>query len=363
MNATALHRQVRSDIAVTSIARRPRAIVVTVGEKLEHYTELYHSLQCSTISIDTTSIKLQEPTELAISITRETARLVRMAQLSEMGMGQHVPVLIHVMGSSGVKLIEALEQQVEERGLLNTKVARVPPPRFSGKHFNMNESARSLFTNETDPMSSDDEDDDSNCDESSVVGEVSPLLYTRPMLQRQSLHQRAQRHLPCSPPSVHRIDVERTAISFQQASNPNRLALERDVHTFSSHLSMMLWDMPPPCKIWSLKAILTRILVFLLFLWRCIQQWALGVRLQCANPRIAGLSLTRQHALAYVNDQDDSAKCILQQANVVLWTKLHGTRKQHGAEYVRFVRQALDRISSLPSDDSDDDGFSSDEED
>jgi len=352
MKATTLHRQKRSDVAVTSITRRPRAIVVILGEKLDHYTDLYHSLQCSTVSVET--IQPQHVvSELAVSVSRETARLVRMAQLSEMGMG-NVPVMIHVMGSSGGSLVEELEKQV--RLVLGDDVPYLPP-RSSTKTFNMNASTRSLFTTETDPMSSDDEDDESSHE---CIIETSPLS-ARPVLQR--LSPQPVRRRPRAMPSVHRIDMERTGVTLQHASNPEDRAYRRDLELFCSHLSMMLWDMPPPSQGWTMLKAVARIFMFLVFLWNCIQQWLFGCSSQGAIPQeLAGLSLARQHALMYVDDRDESVKCLLRETSLIMDRKLNGSRKQHGAEYVAFVQQALDRISSQPTEDDEDEGWSSDEE-
>jgi hypothetical protein len=355
MNATALHRQVGSDVAVTSITRRPRAIVVILGDEvLDDYTELYHKLQCSTISIKSAS-NSHEMSEWATSVSRETARLVRMAQLSEMGMG-NVPVLLHVLGDTGRCLVEALEQQVHS-------LDRLPMP--CGKKlssFHMNASTRSLFTHETDPMSSDDEDDgdESSHEEDSTRGTIDtfPLSSTPPSPSR------LVRRLSSSP-SIHRIDMDRTGVSLHHAPNPEERAHQRDFELFCSHVSMMLWDMPPPSRKSGRTVVdlLARVVVWLLvFIYKCIQQWVFPMTTSLSKQHeVPGLSLSHQHALAYVNDKDETVQCLLQEANVVLQTRLYGTRKQHGQEYIEFVQQALDRISSLPNNDEDE-GWSSDEE-
>lgn len=352
MNATALHRKVGSDVAVTSITRRPRAIVVILGEKIDHYTELYHSLQCSTISVE------HAVGEWALTVSRETARLVRVAQLSEMGMG-HVPVMIHIMGSGGRGLVKELERQVRLVLDADDIPTGLPPPRSSTKTLNMNASTRSLFTNDTEPMSSDDEDDESSLHEESSI--IETPLATRPMLKRQSPQQQVRRR-PRSLPSVHRIDMERTAVSLQYSLNPEGRAYRRDLEQFCSHLSLTLWDMPPPpASGWSIRDLLTRIILFFAFMWNVIKQRLFGSMAR-QQQEVAGLSLARQHALMYIDDKDESVKCLLQEANVVMQTRLHGTRKQHGAEYVAFVQQALDRISSHPMETGEDEGWSSDED-
>lgn len=362
MKATALHRQVvRSDVAVTSVARRPRAIVVVLGEELDHYTELYHTLECSTIAVETTNAPQHEVNDVAITVSRETARLIRVAQLSEMGMAG-VPVMFHIMGNSGRGLIEALEREV--LFVLNDHIPSLPPHTAPKALKSMNASTRSLFTNDTDPMSSDDEDDESSHEESSII-ETLPLAPTCSFL-RESHHTLHARCQPRTPPSVHRIDMERTGISLQHSLNPEDRAYRRDLEMFCSHLSMMLWDMPRPPTTRGFSACIRdavgRILMFLVLLWNCFLRMLFGgFKSPIRQQELAGLSLSQQHALMYVNDKDETVRCLLQEANVVMNTKLQGTRKQHGAKYVAFVQQTLDRISPLPNDD--DDGFSSDEED
>jgi hypothetical protein len=350
--ATTMHRQADCDLAVTSITRRPRAIVVMVGEDLDHYAELYHTLECSTIAVETmTSAPEYEPTDVAISVLRETARLIRMAQLSEMGMG-NVPVMLHVIGNSAVTIIEEMERQVEV--VLNEASNIVCPHPSSASRTlfkNMNASTRSLFTTDTEPMSSDDEDDESGYEESTMV-ETSPPLPSPCSPLQSSL---TLRRRPRTSPSVHRIDMERTGISLQHSLNPEERAYRRDSEMFCSHMNMVLWDMPPPKRV----DIMTQILIFLVSIWNGFLQILFWGNRSSRRQAFPGMSLANEHALMYTSDNQDVVLGLLQETTLIMNAKLHGSRKQHGAQYVAFVRETLDRISPPLS--NEEDGFSSDE--
>ena len=350
-----MHRQVDCDLAVTSITRRPRAVVVVIGEDLDHYTELYHTLECSTIAVETMTLApWYEPTDVAISILREVARLIRMAQLSEMGMG-NVPVMIHVVGNSGSSIIEALEQQAKV--VLNEQASNIlslySPSTSRTLVKNMNASTRSLFTTDTDPMSSDDEDDESSHEGSTIVETSSPL--PSPCFPRQS--SLTFRRRPSTSPSVHRIDMERTGISLQHSLNPEERAYRRDLEMFCSHMNLILWDMPP-----RKHDFMTGILMFLVFVWNSFLQIVFWGNRSSKRQSLPGMSLAREHALvyAYSNENQDIVRCLLQEATLVMNAKIKGSHNQHGAQYVAFVQETLDRISPPLS--NEDDGFGSDEE-
>lgn len=111
-------------IVVTSIARRPVAIVVLLGwmgaseKDLQEYASIYHGLQCSTVcaTAPTMSLAFHDSTtlgELAITAIRETSRLVRMGEWSEMACG-HVPILLHVLSHGGAQLLEEMERRIRE---------------------------------------------------------------------------------------------------------------------------------------------------------------------------------------------------------------------------------------------------------
>jgi hypothetical protein len=117
-------QQASDCLMVTSVTKRPRAIVVIFGhlgasvDQMSMYAQLYHDYKCSTIcatapvlslaSNDTTTLG-----EVAITACRETARLIRMAEMSEMGFGR-VPVVVHVLGNGGALVLEELEQRILE---------------------------------------------------------------------------------------------------------------------------------------------------------------------------------------------------------------------------------------------------------
>jgi Eukaryotic protein of unknown function (DUF829) len=109
---------------VTSIRRRPEAVVVVLGwmgateQEVQEYATLYHELQCSTVcaTSPTMSLAAHDSTtlgELAIAAIRETGRLVRMGEWSEMERG-HVPIIIHVLSHGGAQLLEELERRLRE---------------------------------------------------------------------------------------------------------------------------------------------------------------------------------------------------------------------------------------------------------
>jgi Eukaryotic protein of unknown function (DUF829) len=111
-------------VFVTSIRRRPEAVVVVLGwmgateEEVQEYATLYHELQCSTVcaTSPTMSLAMHDATtlgELAITAIRETGRLVRMGEWSEMEYG-HVPIIIHVLSHGGAQLLEELERRLRE---------------------------------------------------------------------------------------------------------------------------------------------------------------------------------------------------------------------------------------------------------
>lgn len=360
MKATALHRQVGSDVAVTSITRRPRAIVIVLGEKLDHNTELYHSLNCSTISVETTRQPQHVVGEWAATVTRETARLVRIAELSEMGMGS-VPVMIHVIGKSARSFLEKLEGLADFVGH-DGGLPSLPARAAATKTFNMNASTRSLFTTETDPMSSDDEDDESSHEEIAVIVRP-PLTPSRGMmLQRHSPQQQiSRRRLSDSVPHVHRIDMERTAVSLHHTSNPEERACRRDLEAFSSRLVTVLWDMPPPNNSWFMSHVVAPMITFFLLLWNFVRRLFFRGSLSTATPEpLAGMSLAQEHALMYVDGSDEHVQQLQQETRLIMECQLQGTRKQHGAAYVAFVQQVVDRISHSYT--QEDDGWSSDEE-
>jgi Eukaryotic protein of unknown function (DUF829) len=117
-------QQASDSLVVTSVTKRPRAIVVIFGhlganvDQISKYAQLYHDYKCSTIcatapilslaSNDTTMLG-----EVAITACRETARLIRMAEMSEMGFGR-VPVVVHVLGNGGALVLEELEHRLLE---------------------------------------------------------------------------------------------------------------------------------------------------------------------------------------------------------------------------------------------------------
>mmetsp|Transcript_22332 Transcript_22332/g.33892 ORF Transcript_22332/g.33892 Transcript_22332/m.33892 type:complete len:487 (-) Transcript_22332:384-1844(-) len=111
-------------LLVTSVAKRPQAIVVIFGhigtsfQQMKRYAELYHDRNCSTICATAPILSLAAHDEsiigdIATTACRETARLIRMGEMSEMGYG-NVPIVVHVLGNGGCQLLEQMEKRIFE---------------------------------------------------------------------------------------------------------------------------------------------------------------------------------------------------------------------------------------------------------
>mmetsp|Transcript_13742 Transcript_13742/g.22741 ORF Transcript_13742/g.22741 Transcript_13742/m.22741 type:complete len:624 (-) Transcript_13742:158-2029(-) len=122
--AAAHTAQASDNVQVTSVTKRPRAIVVLFGhlgatcDQLNSYAQLYQEYNCSTICATAPILSLVSNDvtmlgEVAITACRETARLIRMAEMSEMGFGR-VPVVCHVLGNGGAKVLEEMEKRIHE---------------------------------------------------------------------------------------------------------------------------------------------------------------------------------------------------------------------------------------------------------
>ena len=151
-------QQASDNLMVTSITKRPRAIVVIFGhmganaDQMSKYAQLYHDNKCSTIcatapilslaSNDTTMLG-----EVAITACRETARLIRMSDMSEMGFGR-VPVVVHVLGNGGAMVLEELEQRINEivpKSELKEMMRRTSTPSTPRRNMMKSSSTRSLM--------------------------------------------------------------------------------------------------------------------------------------------------------------------------------------------------------------------------
>jgi hypothetical protein len=120
-----IQRKQSSDVVVvTRVSKRPRAVVVIFGHigitlpEISKYARVYHNQQCSTICATAPLLSLASNNvevigSVATTACREAARLIRMADLAEMGMGR-VPVLIHVLGNGGAQVLEQLENRIRE---------------------------------------------------------------------------------------------------------------------------------------------------------------------------------------------------------------------------------------------------------
>ncbi|KAI2494240.1 Eukaryotic protein of unknown function (DUF829) [Fragilaria crotonensis] len=152
-------QQASDCLMVTSVTKRPRAIVVIFGhlgasvDQMSKYAQLYHDNKCSTIcatapilslaSNDTTTLG-----EVAITACRETARLIRTAEMSEMGFGR-VPVVVHLLGNGGALVLEELEQRILEvvskSELLDMMTTSATTTHASRRNMMKSSSARALM--------------------------------------------------------------------------------------------------------------------------------------------------------------------------------------------------------------------------
>jgi hypothetical protein len=400
MNAAALHQKAlpkASDVAVTSIARRPRAIVVVLGwigakmDEMSNYTALYHQLECSTISVTAPLLasSLNDAATLgewAVAVSREVARLVRMAQMSEMGAGR-VPILIHIMGNGGLRLVEELERRLRQFVLANhistlqrsvscpTRSLMSPIRKCSST------STRSLFTNATEPLSDDDDEISDASEQNTSVDTPIQSSPTKDIVCRKcptvSTPEQSESRLrrrPRQSPSVNRVDMARNGLNLNHSSNPDDRACRRDLELFASHMSMMLWDMGPRREMGWVLGIFTQLVMACLYIWRALKEWLFGASAaskDATKEQLGGLSLTRKHAFVYNIDEPFQSEQLMRKANGmdadVMRCKLNGDgrcfeRKRYALnEYVSFVTKVVDCITENQSGDGEE-GWSSDEE-
>lgn len=227
-----------SCVTVNVVQRRPRAVVVVLGHmgqdksSIARYTKLYHAQECSTVAVsspvlayavnDTTTLG-----ENVITAIRESARLVRMGEWSEMGFGR-VPVLLHVLGN-GAQLLEEMERRLREvvspEQLEAMKVCETAP--FHACMSKM-QSTRSL-TNTAISDGSDSEDGGSQT--------VQPKRQWFAKLLPSTLSEKRRRRRKRKAPVVERVDWERSKSNkCVPRYNPDEAAYQRDLHLFASHL-------------------------------------------------------------------------------------------------------------------------------
>lgn len=286
--------QASDQLAVTCVARRPRAIVIILGwmgaqvGQIHQIEKIYHNLNCSTIAATAPALSLavNDTTtlgELAITACREAARLIRMAEMSEMGFGQ-VPILLHVLGG-GANILEELERRIFEVLSpddldLNAIQDQATPARkmlysSSRSMRKLTTSSRSLISTASTSPESDDESDNEGAspagiwsppssDERQLVQQDSPSL----SLSRLSLgrcketptvtppkttpkpRRRRRRRKKRTPP-VKRIDMERNGLinlpTCHPCYNPEDRAYCRDIQLVAARLMVgcILFDAAP----------------------------------------------------------------------------------------------------------------------
>ena len=402
MNAAALHKKAlpkASDIAVTSIARRPRAIVIVLGwmgaklDEVSKYTALYQSLQCSTISTTAPilAVTLNDGATLgewAVAVGREAARLVRMAQMSEMGAG-YVPILIHIMGYGGIRLVDELERRIRQTvskdiAILQQSVSCPSRSAVSPVHQVSSKSIRSLITNATEPLS--DEDDDENSESwapnssGDSLAQSSPtkdtLCRKQPTILTVNLSESRLRRRVKRSPTVNRVDMARNGLNLNHSCNPDDRACQRDLELFASHMSMMLWDMGPRREMGWILSIFTQLVVVGAYGWRALLEWLCGGSVASQDTmkgQFGGLSLTRKHAIVYSNDESFQAGQLMVKANGmdmdIMRCNLqaagrHNFKRTRYAltEYVAFMTRVVDYITERNTGQEEDEGWDSEEE-
>lgn len=259
--------QASQHITVTSVQRRPNAIAVILGymgaetESMHGYAKLYHSRDISTVECTAPILAYAVNDvgaigEYAIVAIREVARLVRMAELSEMGYGR-VPVIVHVLGNGGAHMLEEMERRIREildpNDLQEMQACdRVP---FFTPTNKKTGSSRSLTTDST--LLTELESVGSTNSASPIAHRSSPrwgMKRARSMsalvANEEDALRRPRRRRKRRSPSVQRIDWERWRLSTAASRpryNPEHRAFRRDIETFASHLAIgtIVFDSAP----------------------------------------------------------------------------------------------------------------------
>mmetsp|Transcript_18265 Transcript_18265/g.25739 ORF Transcript_18265/g.25739 Transcript_18265/m.25739 type:complete len:506 (-) Transcript_18265:80-1597(-) len=270
--------KVSDHLAVTVVGRRPRAIVVILGwigcemRQIQSYLDLYHDEACSTIvagapahAIATNDIEVLG--EVSIAAMRETARLIRMAEMSEMGFGA-VPILIHAFGNGGCVVLEEMEKRIREvvseeslEKMRNNSPIR-PPLSFPGMTSSMKSIPSLSSTFET---FSDDEDDGvtfPHYDQLALLPRMPTVPPRRPSTRKLLSFDECRASTKKSPksavrvpvlkqPKVHRVDKERIYLypptTHDPRHNPEERAYRLDVALVTSrlHLGGIIFDSAP----------------------------------------------------------------------------------------------------------------------
>jgi hypothetical protein len=310
-----------------------------------------------------------------------------MAQMSEMGAGR-VPILIHILGTGGLQLVAELERRLRQFVVANripTLQRSVSCPTQSllspGRKFSST-SARSLFTNATEPLSEDDDDESNDAsEESTIVDTPIQSSSTKAIVCRKrstvSTPEQSESRLcqrPRQSPSVNRVDMARNGLNLNHSCNPDDRACQRDLELFASHLSMMLWDMGPRREMGWILGIVTQLVMACVYLWRAMKERLFGASTaseDATREQFDGLSLTRKHAFVYNIEEPFQSEQLMRKANSmdadILRCRLNGDgrsfkRKRYALnEYVSFVTRVVESITDNQSGEGEE-GWSSDEE-
>lgn len=414
--------QASDSVSVTVITRRPRAIVVLLGwmgaevGQLEEYVRMYHDLKCSTIvaTAPVLSIAVQKTSTLeqvALTACREAARLVRMAEMSEMGCGT-VPLLLHAFGNGGALVLEQMDrlirEWVSEQDLEDVRqqaqVSPCPVPlRPSFKPMGSMKSLPSLTSTaggseEEYDMDTPSKDpilwtppsrvrSSSSFSFSSSSPPLRNLSFDQCRLQEQNTFQRTHKSS-----KVRRHDVERSAAFSPTASHPKYnmedRAYQRDFSLIASrlYLGTTIFDSAPsyPTLATDLSSV-KKIDNYLLRMvaWSAVvgahgvgvlsdqEEYTLSVGGELVKGRarqfwknMEQLSLTKRHV--YVHNSSDSTAQLsdlmcAQRDKGILVKECRIQETDPLYEYLELLENVLDSISKKTLEE-DEDGWSSDEE-
>lgn len=255
-------------VAVLSTARRPRAVVILFGwlgaksTEMERYAKLYHERQCSTVmaTAATMSILLKDDAvlgELAVTACREAARLVRQGDMTDIGVGNYIPVLVHAFSNGGAFLVEALERRINQvvTWVPADSEEPTPPSTPSALRGSRQSRSRTPMPKHSAPVTSASD----HRRGSSVPATKHDFSGTRPVFNRNLAlntvgSQKFNKRRRQKSPLVQRNDLVRTAFNAPAPMlpryNPDERAYSRDVFLVATRLRLgyLIFD-SGPCKV------------------------------------------------------------------------------------------------------------------
>eukprot|EP00978_Attheya_sp_CCMP212_P015333 scaffold39564_cov50-Attheya_sp.AAC.2 len=253
-------------VSVLSTARRPKAVVILFGwlgaksKEMEVYAKLYHERECSTVmaTAATMSILLKDDAvlgELAVTACREAARLVRQGDMTDIGVGNYIPVLVHAFSNGGAFLVEALERRINQVVTWVPADSDEPTPPSTPSALRGSRQSRSRTPQ---PVHSAPSDRRHNSRGSSLPATKHDFSGTRPVFNRALSNTvgspKFNKRRRQKSPMVQRNDLIRTAFNapapMQPRYNPDERAYSRDVFLVATRLRLgyLIFD-SGPCKV------------------------------------------------------------------------------------------------------------------